>query len=327
MLHYVIWDVNPEIFRVGSFPIRWYGLLFATGFLVGVQIMTYIFKTEKKPLSDLDPLLMTMVISTVLGARLGHFLFYEPAMFLRNPLRIITPPFDGLASHGALVGIVIGLWLYSRRQSSQVTGQSFLWVTDRIVITAALPGVCIRFGNLMNSEIVGRPTDVPWAFVFMNNNEYAKIPRHPAQLYESLSCLVLFFLLLWFWKVYRHKSAPGTMLGIYLIWVFGLRFVWEFFKENQVVFEDSMALNMGQILSIPAILLGLVLLLRSYFRSASLIPIALVIQSTSVCYQCDHQSITPKSVKLPSIKWESSCDSPVEQVLRPKKCTVGVGCA
>ncbi len=271
MLHYVIWDVNPEIFHIGSFSIRWYGLLFALGFLIGMQIMTYVFKKENKPVEDTDSLLIYMVLATILGARFGHYLFYEPETLLRNPLSVITPPFSGLASHGATIGILTGLWLYSRRQASWATGQTFLWVTDRIVITVALGGACIRFGNLMNSEIVGRPTDVPWAFIFMNNPEYDKIPRHPAQLYESLSCLVLFFVLLWFWNRYKERTPRGSMLGIFLIWVFGLRFFYEYLKENQVPFENNLALNVGQLLSIPAVLLGVYFLVRAY-RNPVVVP-------------------------------------------------------
>ncbi|WP_461137162.1 prolipoprotein diacylglyceryl transferase [Spirosoma lituiforme] len=297
MLQYIIWNVDPEIVRIGSLPVRWYGLLFATGFLIGVQIMSHIFKTEKKPLADTDSLLITMVISTILGARLGHFLFYEPYMFIQDPLYIITPPFGGLASHGGVLGILIGLWLYCRRQSSQISGQTFLWVSDRICIVGALAGAFIRFGNLMNSEIFGKPTDVPWAFVFLRDHEFSQVPRHPTQLYESLSYLILFIGLFWYWKNYRNQAASGTLLGISLIWIFGLRFVWEFFKENQVTFEDSMSLNMGQLLSVPAILLGLILLLRNFIRPTSLIPIALVIQSSSLCYQCDYQSALPDSRK------------------------------
>ena len=191
-------------------------------------------------------------------------MFYEPEVLLHHPLTVITPPFAGLASHGAIIGILTGLWLYSRRKESKLTGQTFLWVTDRIAIVVALAGACIRFGNLMNSEIVGRPTDVPWAFVFMNNNEYAKIPRHPAQLYESISCLILFFILLWFWNRNKERTPRGSMLGIFLIWIFTLRFFYEYLKENQVAFEDTLALNMGQILSIPAVLLGIYFLVRSY---------------------------------------------------------------
>ncbi len=273
MLQYIIWDVDSEIFHVGSFSVRWYGLLFALGFLIGVQIMTHIFKVEKMPVSDTDSLLIYMVVSTILGARIGHFLFYEPSVLFKNPLEVIIPPYSGLASHGALVGILLGLWLYSRRKSSRATGQTFLWVTDRIAIPVAFGGFCIRLGNLMNSEIVGRPTDVPWAFVFMRNAEYAKIPRHPAQLYESLSYLVLFFILYWFWNRYKSQMPRGSSLGFWLICTFGLRFLYEYLKENQVAFENNLALNMGQILSIPAVLLGVFLVYRSYQNLAALPPL------------------------------------------------------
>ncbi|RIV19266.1 prolipoprotein diacylglyceryl transferase [Fibrisoma montanum] len=262
MLQYIIWDVNPEIFHIGSFSIRWYGLLFALGFLIGMQIMTHIFKQENKPIADTDTLLIYMVVSTVLGARIGHFLFYEPQVLLRNPLEVILPPYAGLASHGAAIGIMLGLWLYSRREASRKTGQTFLWVTDRIVITVALGGAFIRLGNLMNSEIVGRPTDVPWAFIFINNPEYEKIPRHPSQLYEALSCFVLFLFLFWYWNRNRERTPRGSMLGIFFIWVFTLRFLYEYLKENQEAFENDLFLNMGQILSIPAVALGIYFLIR-----------------------------------------------------------------
>lgn len=269
MHKYIIWDVNPEIFSIGPLSIRWYGLLFALGFLIGMQIMTYIFKKEGKPEADTDTLLIYMVISTVLGARLGHFIFYEPEAFLQNPLQVLIPPFSGLASHGATIGILLALWLYSRRESSRKTGQTFLWVTDRIVIAVALAGAFIRLGNLMNSEILGRQTDLPWGFVFMNADyrgltEPFKVPRHPSQLYESLSCFILFFILLWFWNKYKERTPRGSMLGIFLIWVFSLRFLYEYTKENQVAFEDNLFLNMGQILSIPAVLMGIYFLVKAY---------------------------------------------------------------
>ena len=267
MLTYITWNVSPDLFTIpefmgfGPFKIRWYGLLFAAGFLFGQQIMTYIFKKEGKPLEDIDTLTLVMVASTVLGARVGHFLFYEPQVLFRNPLEVILPPYAGLASHGALVGILFGLWLYTRKRKS--TGQTFLWLTDRMVILVALAGAFIRFGNLMNSEIVGTITDKPWAFIFMQNMEYSQYPRHPAQLYEAITCLILFFILFALWNKYRAATPPGRLLGIFLIWIFGLRFVYEFLKENQVSFEDTLPLNMGQFLSIPAVLLGIYLVVRS----------------------------------------------------------------
>ncbi len=267
MLAYIVWDANPVLFSIDAFnlfgfqfpqfEIRWYGLLFAAGFLIGMQIMTRIFRQEGKPQEDLDALLIYMVISTVLGARIGHYLFYEPEVLFRNPLEVILPPYRGLASHGATIGILTALWLYSRRKSSRLTGQTFLWTTDRIVIAVALAGACIRLGNLMNHEIVGLPTTVPWGFIFKYNNEFpVGVPRHPAQLYEALSCLTLFFILLAMWNRMRAKTPRGLLLGIFLIWIFGLRFLFEYLKENQVAFENTLPLNMGQILSIPAVLIG-----------------------------------------------------------------------
>ncbi|MEZ0538633.1 prolipoprotein diacylglyceryl transferase [Fibrella arboris] len=274
MLSYILWDADPVLFAVdaftlfginfGPFEIRWYGLLFAAGFLIGMQIMTHIFRKERKPQEDLDALLIFMVVSTVLGARIGHYLFYEPEVLFRNPLEVILPPYRGLASHGATIGILTALWLYSRRQSSRLTGQTFLWTTDRIVIVVALAGACIRMGNLMNHEIVGLPTTVPWGFIFKYNNEYpVGVPRHPAQLYESLSCLALFFILFALWNRMKEKTPRGLFLGIFLIWVFGLRFFYEYLKENQVAFENTLPLNMGQILSIPAVLVGIYFVVKS----------------------------------------------------------------
>lgn len=268
MISYIIWDANPEIFTIpevfgwGPFPVRWYGLLFAAGFLIGQQVMIHIFKKEKKPLEDIDALTLYMVIATVIGARIGHFLFYQPDILFKNPLEVILPPYAGLASHGAIIGIITGLWLYSRSRSA--TGQTFFWVADRIVIVVALAGCFIRFGNLMNSEIVGRPTDVSWGFVFTQNEEFLKIPRHPAQLYESISCLVLFFVLLWLWNKYKERTPRGLLVGVFFVWVFTLRFLYEFLKENQEAFEANYALNMGQFLSIPAVILGLYFIIKSW---------------------------------------------------------------
>jgi phosphatidylglycerol:prolipoprotein diacylglycerol transferase len=260
------WNVSPIIAKLGNFELRWYGLLFASGFLLGYQIMLYIFKQEHKPEKDLDALLITMILSTVIGARFGHYFFYEFEHFKENPTQflidMILPPYQGLASHGATIGILTGLYLYSRKRKDQ----PFLWVTDRVVITVALAGCFIRLGNLMNHEIVGKETNLPWGFRFNDFRMGADgklimtpeaIVRHPAQLYEALSCLVLCVILFFIWKKMKEKLPHGLLLGIFLIWVFTLRFFYEFLKENQEAFEDKMTFNMGQILSIPAILLGI----------------------------------------------------------------------
>ena len=259
----VVWDVSPTIVKIFGFELRWYGLLFAAGFLIGYQIIDRIFKAEGKPEKDLDSLLVTMIISTVLGARIGHYVFYEGRYFFEAPVKFVMemliPPYAGLASHGAGFGIVFALWLYSRKRPDQ----PFLWVMDRIAIVVALSGFCIRFGNLMNSEIVGKPTDLPWGFVFMQNTEYPLVPRHPAQLYESLSCLLLFIIMLLIWNKYKSKTPHGLLSGLFFVWVFTLRFLYEFLKENQEAFENGMTLNMGQWLSIPMVCFGIYLLVHS----------------------------------------------------------------
>ncbi|CAA9288733.1 MAG: Prolipoprotein diacylglyceryl transferase [uncultured Cytophagales bacterium] len=253
-LQYITWDVSPEIFDTEYFSVRWYGLLFALGFLLGQQILIYIFKKEGKPESDVEVLTVYMVLSTIIGARLGHCFFYEWDYYSQNPIKILKIWEGGLASHGATIGILFALWLYARKKKDQ----SYLWIVDRIVITVALAGCLIRLGNLMNSEIIGKPTDVPWAFVFTSVD---KVPRHPAQLYEAITCFILFGFLFWLWNRRKAKTPEGSLLGIFLIYIFGLRFVYEFLKENQVKFEDELALNMGQILSIPAVLGGIFVLL------------------------------------------------------------------
>lgn len=260
MLTYITWTAKAELFRIGSFAITWYGLCFALSFIIGIQIITYIFRHEGKPTRDVDSLVLYMVIATIVGARLGHFLFYEPAMLWQHPLEVLLPPYRGLASHGAAIGILIGLFLYVRSRSG--SGQSFLWVADRIAIVAALSGCFIRLGNLMNSEIVGRPTELPWGFIFINNAEYSAVPRHPTQLYEALTCLLLFGILLQIWSRYKAQTPKGMLLGLFMIWVFTLRFFYEFLKENQVPFESQLPLNVGQLLSIPAVLLGVYLLTK-----------------------------------------------------------------
>ncbi len=257
MLNYIVWDVNPEIFSIGSFSVRWYGLLFALGFLIGQRIILHIFREEGLKDDWVDTLTLYMVLSTVIGARVGHYIFYEYPMFFANPWRwfkdMLLPPYAGLASHGAAIGIFTGLYLFSRAKKIH-----FFWITDRVAITVALAGCFIRLGNLMNSEIVGKATDVPWAFVFVNNTEFPTVPRHPSQLYEAISCLILCVILFLIWRRYKTNLPQGLTTGIFMVVVFSLRFVYEFYKENQVTFEDQMTYNLGQLLSIPAVLFGLV---------------------------------------------------------------------
>ena len=263
LINQIVWDVSPTIVKIGTFEIRWYGLLFAMGFLIGFQIIARVFKFENRDEKDLDKLLLTMILSIVLGARIGHYLFYEGGHFMDNPMAflwdMLVPPYSGLASHGAAFGVLIGLIIFKKRNPTY----DYLWLTDRMVIVSALGGAFIRFRNFMNSEIVGKATDKPWGVLFKRNFEFEQVARHPAQLYESISCLVLFVILFFLYKRWKEKTPRGLLTGIFFVWIFGLRFFYEFLKENQEQFEDSMALNMGQILSIPVVLFGLFVMVKA----------------------------------------------------------------
>ncbi len=369
ILNYIIWNGSPELFSIGSLTLRWYGLLFALGFLISQQILYYIYKVEGKPVKDVDTLTIYMVVATILGARLGHIIFYQPEIIWQDPLGILlpfefTPTFkftglQGLASHGAAIGILFGLWLYSRKKKA---GQNYMQVLDRIVILVAMTGALIRFGNYFNSEILGKPTNGPTGIVFVNrvtqaiqgdpdnpqnlvesvsvqkNTELQErangrvpiklfvffkpgipepnaklflrsnvknmlfylsefvdepldgflqyqtvydektnqvmaridvlgIARHPAQLYEAISCILLAAFLFSIWWRYNINLPEGRIFGYFMIILWSLRFAYEYLKENQVPFEDTLPLNMGQILSIPLVLVGVYILVRSYNKS------------------------------------------------------------
>ncbi len=349
LLNYVVWSPTPEIFP-GFERLRWYGLLFALGFIISQQIMVYIYRKEGQDERLVDKLTIYMVISTIIGARLGHVFFYEADKYLSNPLDIFKVWEGGLASHGAAIAILIALYMYSKK----VPSQSYLWVVDRIVIVVALTGALIRMGNLMNSEIGGKPTDSDSGFVFARDAEeiletlripvesvtaykpdgrdqelqgngivpvnfdlqvakgsfqeedlrkaiesdvkYALtrfkssqkylaeqvetplnyeladrgnhylitiktfgITRYPTQIYEAASYLIIFILLFVLWSRYKSRLPDGLFLGLFLISVFGMRFIWEFLKEVQVEFEEDLAFNMGQSLSIPLVIGGIIL--------------------------------------------------------------------
>ena len=366
---FIIWSGSPELFSLGPVTLRWYGLLFALGFLVSQQLLAYMYRKEGKPEPEVDNLTIVMVVATILGARLGHVIFYQPELFLSNPLGVLLPfefspefkftGLQGLASHGGAIAILLGLYLYARRKK-----QSYLVILDRIVILVAITGAFIRLGNYFNSEIIGKPTEKPWGVVFssrlvqllefqteVNNpvesavvvrdtttrtdtdmlampgavpltlyvffkpdiqeedlrfymNSRAKnyvsqlpdffydnplqaldftfvkqgnaysakarlvgIARHPAQLYESISCLLLFIALFWYWNRHKNNLPPGRIFGIFMVVLWALRFAYEFLKENQESFEASLPLNMGQILSIPLLIAGVVILIRSFRKS------------------------------------------------------------
>ena len=256
-ISYIIWNISPEIFIIPGIdhPVRWYGLSWALGFLVSQQVMYYIYRKEGRPAEQIDLLTIYMVVAAIGGARLGHVLFYDPINYLKEPWRIFAVWEGGLASHGGAIGILIALYFFARK-----TNVAYLWIVDRLVIVSALTGSFIRFGNLMNSEMVGIPTTLPWGFVFTSIDN---IPRHPAQLYEAIYCLFLFILLFTLWHKHRTTMTDGFLFAWFLIILFSLRFVDEFFKINQVEFENDLILNMGQILSIPFVIAGIIILIRN----------------------------------------------------------------
>jgi prolipoprotein diacylglyceryl transferase len=260
------WNPSPELFKIGSFAIRYYSLMFIIAFMLGLYLMKKIFIKENLSLELLDKLFIYMVFAILIGARLGHFLFYEPAALIERPLEVILPfqfsptfkftGFMGLASHGAAIGVIIALYYFSKK----ILKKPLLFILDRIVIPSAIGGAFVRFGNLMNSEIIGKPTGGDYGFIFRKLGE--DFPRHPAQLYEALSYVVIFFIL-WFvyWKTDK-KEKLGYLFGLYFALMWSARFVVEFFKEAQVDERATWLLNTGQLLSIPLILLGLYFMFR-----------------------------------------------------------------
>jgi len=258
LFNYILWNVNPDIFTIPylNHPVRWYGLAWAGGFLLSQQVMYFIYKKEGRSAKEVDDLTVYMLVATVVGARLGHVLFYDPVYYFSNPLRILAIWEGGLASHGATIGILTGLYLFARK-----TKVRYLWIVDRLVIVSALTGAFIRLGNLMNSEMIGIPTTMPWGFIFTRIDD---LPRHPAQLYEALCCFAIFFTFFAIWYKQKNQTQDGFLFGLFLIVLFSLRFVDEFFKINQEEFEDNMILNMGQLLSIPFVLIGVGILIYSY---------------------------------------------------------------
>lgn len=266
LLH-IVWDVSPVIFNIGSLSIRWYGVLFAFAFIVSYLLLKKMFEKEKVPIYFLDKMTIYMFVGLLVGLRLGHCLFYEFSYYINNPVEMLLPikntadgwkfiGFQGLASHGGAIGLLIATLFFSRK-----TKLPFLWVIDRLVIIVGFAGAAVRIGNLMNSEIYGVATSLPWGFIFVRDGQ--TMPMHPTQIYEALSYIALgTFLYLYFMK---KKSPPrqGFIFGIFLIILFVARFLIEFIKISQVDWENSMTLNMGQWLSVPFIIAGVIILLLS----------------------------------------------------------------
>lgn len=298
ILNYITWNLDPVALSLGPLQIRWYGLLWAVGFLLGYILMNKVYKHEQMPEGALDSLLIYMLVSTVLGARIGHCLFYEPEYYLSRPLEMLKIWEGGLASHGGAIGILIGLWLYVRKFNKSVKKEksnkqkiSYLWILDRIVIAVCLVGALIRVGNVCNHEIYGTPTSLPWGFVFLRGQEqfcgtvdqytpctsWASccppeewLPCHPTGLYEAFFCLVTMGILLWmYFKRDMGNKRPGLMFGTFLVIIFGSRICIEFLKNVQVAFEKNMTLDMGQWLSVPFVIIGIVMIVRSFRKTVN----------------------------------------------------------
>jgi prolipoprotein diacylglyceryl transferase len=267
---YIRWAPDPTIFDLGGWGPRWYGLFFAGSFLVSIYIMTWVFKVEGKTQQDLDRLSVLIIACTVIGARLGHCIFYDPEYYLfRHPEKIIAIWEGGLASHGATFAIIFGVWWYSSARPDQ----PFLWVADRLVIPIAFCAIAVRLGNFMNSEICGLPTALPWGVTFAADHlgpgadcycdGTTVVARHPTQLYEAISYLGLFIWLLVRYNKYRSSLPLGSNTGILLTVLFTARFLIEFVKVDQEAYTGVLPINTGQLLSLPLIALGLYIWLRA----------------------------------------------------------------
>ena len=257
VLNFIHWNANPEIFHLGPLSVRWYGFLFASGFLIGYYIGEKMLRSEGVPQKWIDSVFFYIIIATILGARMGHVFFYGWDYYSQNPGEIFKVWHGGLSSHGGTLGILIAIIIYSK----VVTKRSMLWILDRIVVPTALVAAFIRLGNLMNSEIYGVQTTLPWGFVFERNGE--TVAKHPTQLYEAFSYILTFVVLTYmYWKT-RAKNKEGLIFGLFFMFIFGARFLIEFIKEDQEAFEAGMVLNMGQWLSIPFVLGGLFLAIRA----------------------------------------------------------------
>jgi phosphatidylglycerol---prolipoprotein diacylglyceryl transferase len=260
ILNYIHWNPDPVIINIFGISIRYYGLLFVSGLILCIYILKWIYKREKIPSENLEKLFIYGTIGILAGARLGHCLFYEPSYYLSHPLEIILPitfpseggikfiGYQGLASHGGALGLLIALYFYSGK-----TKHLMIDTIDLIAVVAALGSGFIRLANFMNSEIIGTPTTKPWGIIF---GRVDNIPRHPAQLYEAISYFLIFALMIFLYKTQREKLKNGSFFGLVLVLIFTARFIIEFVKENQVGFEDGMTFNMGQLLSLPYIFVG-----------------------------------------------------------------------
>lgn len=282
ILNYIDWNVNPEIFNLFGRGVRWYGLLFGTGLLVFAPWIAWrMWKHEGLNEKWFDTLYWTVVISAIVGARLGHCLFYDPAYYLSDPVEILKVWEGGFASHGGTIGIILGVWWFSRK----VSKKSIVWTLDRVAVPTGLAAAMIRMGNLMNSEIFGGPTTLPWGFKFYRSHEWVQLCQqegyevacHPTAIYEALCYLLVFAICMWlYWKRDAARRRPGLILGVFLTGTFLSRFFVEMLKLVQEPWELNMVakigLNQGQVLSIPFIIVGVVLIIWSLRKPAKEVP-------------------------------------------------------
>lgn len=252
MDNFLVWQISPEIFSIGFLKVRWYSMMFVIGFIASYYIMRRMFRAEGLNEEKVSSLLTYVILGTIIGARLGYCLFYQPEHYLANPLEILKTWKGGLASHGGFTGVAIAIFIYCRRHKIK-----FLWLIDRASVVALLIAGLIRIGNFINGEIVGTPSQLPWAIIFPNVD---KVPRHPVVLYESITYFLIFALLsILFWRT-SIRQHPGRLWGVALAVSFGARFILEFFKKKQFAFEHDLILNMGHVLSVPFVSLGLFLI-------------------------------------------------------------------
>jgi len=271
MLSDITWTADPAIFTIGSKEIRWYSLMFIIGFGIGYKIVERMWRRESINPKWIDPLLYYTLIGTVVGARFGHCLFYDPGYYLSHPIEILKVWEGGLASHGGVLGIIVAIYFYSKH----VSRQSMLWTFDKLVVPTGLVAALIRIGNLMNHEVYGHPTDLPWGFRFIENlhawrqgaEPIFSAPSHPTQIYEAVCYLLTFVLCMWLYFKKEAWKKEGLIFGIFMICIFTARFFIEFLKNNQEDFEAAMPINMGQSLSIPFIVMGIYFVVRAWRRS------------------------------------------------------------
>jgi phosphatidylglycerol:prolipoprotein diacylglycerol transferase len=258
MQNFFVWDIDPQVFSSMTVP-RWYGLFFASGIVIGFMVIKNMFHLEKKDTFLVDRLLIYVFLGMLIGMRLGHCLFYESETYLADPLRILKFWEGGYASHGGFAGLIIAVFIFSKKHEDV----EFLWLIDRIAVSSMFASAAIRAGNFFNSEMIGRGTDLPWAVIF---KAVDNTPRHPSQLYEAIGFLLIFVLGIAMYIKSNCKPKPGLLFGVVLLFSSGWRFLVEFSKENQVDFESQLPLNMGQLLSIPFMVTGIILILMTAWR-------------------------------------------------------------